>query len=150
MKSVFSFLKKLFYHTAAVYAVSSVVFIVGFYLSADEMKASYGAVPLFTHSLLFGFWTALVLSVCGALKKIPSLLRGCIEFVLIYASFYFSLFYLTGNGKNYAQFFALSALFVILYAVTAAISRISAGRAAEKKSAEEYRALFDETQNTKD
>lgn len=145
MKTVFSFLKKTFYNTAAIYAVTSVVFMISFYLASDEAKASYGAVPLFTHSLLFGFAAALVLSIFGSLKKIPSLLRYCIEFVLIYASFYFSLFYLTGNRNNFSAFFAFSVLFVIFYAVAAAVTQISARKAAEKKSAAEYHALFDES-----
>ena len=63
--------------------------------------------------------------------------------------FYFFIFYLTGNYKNFPAFFAFSILFVLIYAAAGAINLVFAGREAEKKSAEEYRALFDETQNAK-
>ena len=146
MKNVLAFLKKTFYNTAAIYSMTSLVFIFGFYLSSAENAAHYGAVQLFVYALLFGLVSALVLSVFGLLTKIPSLLRYGTEFVLIYASFYFFLFYLTDNRQNFTAFFAFSVLFVIVYAVAAAITLISAGKSAEKKSAEEYRSLFDETE----
>lgn len=149
MKNVFAFLKKTFYNTAAIYSVTTLVFILGFYLSSEENAANYGAVRIFLYSLFFGLCAALVLSVFGLFKKMPSLLRYSLEFILIYALFYFFIFYLTGNYKNFPAFFAFSILFVLIYAAAGAINLGFAGREAEKKSAEEYRALFDETQNAK-
>lgn len=144
MKTLFVFLKKTFYNTAAIYMLTSVFYIFTFFAASDEDAAHYGAVNLFLYSLLFAFLAALVLSVFGLFSKMPSLIKYGAEFILCYAAFYVSLFSLTGNSRNFPALFAMSTVFVLIYAAGGTIVLLTEKNRRERQSAAEYENVYDE------
>lgn len=150
MKAVFRFIRKTFFNTAAVYMLTSCFYFIAFFAAEAEDKADYGAIELFLNSLLFAFLTALIFSIFGALKKIPAPIRYCAEFVLTYGAFYFSLFSLTENASNFPALFAMSTVFVAVYAGASAIVLSSTKKEKSEKSAEQYRSIYESTDTSSD
>lgn len=144
MKAVFRFIRKTFFNTAAIYMLTSCFYFIAFFAAEAENKADYGAIELFLNSLLFAFLTALVFSIFGSLKKIPAALRYAAEFVLSYGAFYFSLFSLTENAKNFPALFAMSTVFVVIYAIGSAVVLGFSKKENAEKSAKEYRSIYED------
>lgn len=121
MKKTLEILKNFFLTTTSIFFLVS-VFIITVFSLVDEMESS--AVlqfSLLTCALLFSLISGLVIALLGAVPKLNNVLRYALEFLLCYAAFYLTMFRMTGRGGMYSQIFALSTVFLIVYAASGGV-----------------------------
>ncbi len=140
MNRIIKLIKKTFFITSALYMLSSLFIFFVFFLSSDRDPAFNGAVSLQMHCLLFSFISACGFSAVGELR-VGGVAAAIIEFVISFAAFWFSIFYLTGNSAQYRSLFAFSTVFVIVYAVCGGIAAVLNRLSAPKK---EYERIYSE------
>ena len=144
MKKAAELIKNIFSVTAGIYLVVS-LFIMITFLFVDEMDArAVLSFSLLSNSLLFSFLSGLSIAVIEIIPKIHVALKFAAELILCYGSLYLTLFYMTGNGRNFSNFFSLSTIFIILFVLINGIRIFIRSRAREKESSRKYEKVYTE------
>ena len=141
-----SFIKKVFFGTAAIYFLTSALIISAVYFISDIDPATSGTVKLQLCAMLFGFISALGFAVTGLFSKLPSALSAVINFLWCYAAMYVSFFAISGNGKAFRSIFGLSIVLLAVYAVCAVICAL-VKKLESKKAQDDYTEVYTELKN---
>ncbi len=142
MNKIIKLIKKTFFITSALYMLSSLFIFFVFFLASEKDPVFNGAVSLQMHCLLFSFISAVGFSVLGELR-ISAAARVIIEFVVSFAAFWFSVFYLTGNAAQYRALFAFSTVFVVVYAICGGFVALINKLSCEEK---EYERIYSDNE----
>lgn len=147
-QKISAFVKKIFFNTAAIYFLTSALIFITFFYVNELDPASSGAVNLQLYSMLFAFASSVFLAIVGAIPRLPQALRTVLGFVLCYASMYVCFFAITGRGRDFRSIFALSTVFLIIYAVICVLSAVDRKICAGKKD-DSYQSVYSELSDNK-
>ena len=142
-KSISSFIKRVFFGTAAIYFLTSVLIFITFFHVNELDPARSGAVNLQLYSMLFSFMCAFFTSLAGLIPRIGTALRVVINFLLCYCSMYVSFFAVTGRGRDFRSIFALSTVFLVIYAIICALCALDRKITSGKKE-DNYESIYTE------
>ena len=149
MKKGAEFIKNIFFATSGIYLIVS-LFIMSVFSFVDEMDTrAVLSFSLLSNSLLFSFLSGLSIAVIEIIPKIHVAIKFAAELILCYGSLYLTLFYMTGNGRNFSQFFAISTVFIVLF-VLIGVTRIYINtKSKEKETSRKYEKVYTEINRKK-